>query len=163
PIFVALPILWWTARRFALTPLLYRLILLHAVVLMIGGHYTYARVPAGFWVEHALDLSRNPYDRLGHLVQGCVPALIARELLLRGAPRQRSALPLQQCADGLQVFFGVDAARRRHLGHADPDLHAARERAQLLQRLAFFQRMRRQRREPRQRADAIGIDADMPQ
>ena len=86
PIFVALPILWWTARRFALTRLLYRLILLHAVVLMIGGHYTYARVPAGFWVEQALHLARNPYDRLGHLVQGFVPALIARELLLRKTP-----------------------------------------------------------------------------
>ena len=83
PIFIALPILLATARRFPLTPLVYRLILLHAIVLMIGGHYTYAKVPAGFWVEHALGLARNPYDRLGHLVQGFVPAIIAREILLR--------------------------------------------------------------------------------
>jgi putative membrane protein len=88
PIFIALPILWWTARQFPLTPLLYRLVLLHAVVLMIGGHYTYARVPAGFWVQEALHLARNPYDRLGHLVQGFVPALVARELLLRRTPLQ---------------------------------------------------------------------------
>ena len=83
PIFIALPILLATASRFPLTPLVYRLILLHAIVLMIGGHYTYAKVPAGFWVEHALGLARNPYDRLGHLVQGFVPAIIAREILLR--------------------------------------------------------------------------------
>lgn len=86
PILLALPILLATARRFPLTPLVYRLILLHAVVLMIGGHYTYARVPAGFWVEHALGLARNPYDRLGHLAQGFVPAIVAREVLLRNTP-----------------------------------------------------------------------------
>jgi putative membrane protein len=86
PILIALPILFATARRFPLTPLVYGLIFLHALVLMIGGHYTYARVPAGFWVEHSLGLARNPYDRLGHLVQGFVPAMIAREILLRQTP-----------------------------------------------------------------------------
>lgn len=83
PIFLAVPVLVATYRRFPLTPLAYRLILLHAVVLMVGGHYTYARVPLGFWLQHALDLSRNHYDRLGHLVQGFVPALVAREVLVR--------------------------------------------------------------------------------
>src|SRR5262249_29177555 len=67
PALIAAPVLIATARRFPLTPLAYRLIFLHALILMVGGHYTYAEVPAGFWVEHALGLSRNPYDRLGHL------------------------------------------------------------------------------------------------
>src|SRR4029078_12088841 len=60
-----------------------RLIFLHALVLMLGGHYTYARVPLGFWVQHAFDLSRNHYHRLGHFVQGLVPALLAREVFVR--------------------------------------------------------------------------------
>jgi putative membrane protein len=83
PIFLAAPVLIWTRRRFPLTSLLYILIFVHAVILLVGGAYTYARVPAGFWLQHLLDLSRNPYDRLGHLAQGFVPALIARELFLR--------------------------------------------------------------------------------
>jgi putative membrane protein len=89
PILIAVPILLATARRFPLTPLLYRLIFLHAIVLMIGGHYTYARVPFGFWIQDALHLARNPYDRIGHLAQGFVPALIAREILLRRSPLVR--------------------------------------------------------------------------
>jgi putative membrane protein len=64
----------------------YYLIAIHAVVLMIGGHYTYARVPPGDWVRDLLGLARNPYDRLGHLMQGLVPALVAREILLRTSP-----------------------------------------------------------------------------
>lgn len=83
PILVALPLLAFTYRRFPLTSLLYGLIAIHAVILLVGGAYTYARVPAGFWVQELLSLSRNPYDKLGHLVQGFVPALIAREVLLR--------------------------------------------------------------------------------
>ena len=83
PIFLAVPVLVATYRRFPLTPLAYRLIFLHALVLMLGGHYTYARVPLGFWVQHAFDLSRNHYDRLGHFVQGLVPALLAREVFVR--------------------------------------------------------------------------------
>jgi len=86
PILIAVPILIATYRRFPLTPLAYRLIFLHALVLMIGGHYTYARVPAGFWVQDLLGLARNPYDRLGHLMQGFVPAILAREVLLRRTP-----------------------------------------------------------------------------
>jgi putative membrane protein len=75
-----------TWRRFPLTRVAYRLVLLHALVLILGAHYTYAQVPLGFWVQDLLDLSRNPYDRLGHLVQGFVPAILAREVLLRRSP-----------------------------------------------------------------------------
>jgi putative membrane protein len=82
-VFVATPILVLTYRRSPLSPLAYRLILLHAFVLMIGGHWTYAEVPAGDWVRDALGLARNPYDRLGHFAQGFVPAIVAREILLR--------------------------------------------------------------------------------
>jgi len=89
PIIIAVPLLIATRRRFPLTPLVYRLIFLHAVVLMIGGHYTYARVPLGFWVQNALHLGRNHYDRLGHFMQGFVPAMVAREVLLRRSPLVR--------------------------------------------------------------------------
>ena len=86
PIFIAVPILAATYRRFPLTPLAYTLIFVHACILMLGGHYTYARVPLGYWIQHALNFSRNPYDRIGHLAQGFVPAIIAREILLRRTP-----------------------------------------------------------------------------
>lgn len=84
PIVIALPILWSTYRRFPLTTLLYVLIFLHALVLMVGGAHTYARVPLGFEVAEWFGWQRNPYDRLGHFFQGFVPALAAREILLRG-------------------------------------------------------------------------------
>lgn len=84
PVLIAAPLLLATARRFPLTNLLYVLITLHCLVLILGGAYTYARVPAGFWVQELLELERNPYDKLGHFMQGFVPALIAREILLRG-------------------------------------------------------------------------------
>lgn len=83
PVMIAMPILFATHRRFPLTTLLYFLIGLHALVLIVGGAYTYARVPAGFWVQSLFDLSRNPYDKLGHFMQGLVPTLVAREILLR--------------------------------------------------------------------------------
>lgn len=86
PILIAVPVLIATARRFPLTPLAYRLIFLHALILMLGGHYTYAEVPLGDWVADALGLARNPYDRLGHLAQGFVPALVVREILIRRSP-----------------------------------------------------------------------------
>ena len=89
PIFLAIPLLVATAKRFPLTPLAYRLLFVHALILMVGGHYTYAKVPLGFWVQDALHLGRNHYDRLGHFAQGFVPAIIARELLLRRSPLQR--------------------------------------------------------------------------
>src|SRR5262245_25460802 len=77
PIFLAAPVLIATARRFRLTDMLYVLIAFHALVLMIGGHYTYAKVPIGFAVQDLLGLDRNPYDRFGHFIQGFVPAMIA--------------------------------------------------------------------------------------
>lgn len=83
PVILGLPVLVATHRRFPLTDLLYGLIALHALVLMVGGHWTYAEVPAGHWVKDWLHLARNPYDRLGHLFQGFVPVLIFREVLLR--------------------------------------------------------------------------------
>ena len=86
PILIAVPILWATRRRFPLSPLLLGLVALHACVLALGGHYTYAEVPLGFWVRDALGLARNHYDRLGHLMQGFVPALVIREVLLRTSP-----------------------------------------------------------------------------
>jgi putative membrane protein len=84
PVLVAAPILIATYERFPLTGLLYALITVHALVLILGGAYTYARVPLGFWLQDWLGLERNPYDRIGHFMQGFVPALIAREILLRG-------------------------------------------------------------------------------
>jgi putative membrane protein len=89
PVFVVLPLLWATHKRFPLTPLLYALIFVHAAVLMLGGHYTYARVPLGDWMREAFQLSRNPYDGIGHFMQGFVPAIAARELLLRHTRLER--------------------------------------------------------------------------
>jgi putative membrane protein len=86
PVLIGAPLLVLTARRFPLTNLLYVLIACHALVLILGAHYTYAKVPLGDWAREAFGLMRNPYDRLGHLVQGFVPAIIAREILLRKSP-----------------------------------------------------------------------------
>jgi putative membrane protein len=86
PVLIVVPILTATGKRFPLTPLAYRLIFIHTLILMIGGHYTYARVPLGFWVQDLLDLSRNHYDRIGHFAQGFVPAIVVREVLLRKSP-----------------------------------------------------------------------------
>lgn len=85
PVVIALPVMAFTYRRFPLTTLLYACIFLHALVLMLGGAYTYARVPLGFQLQDLLQLERNPYDRIGHFFQGFVPALVAREILVRGA------------------------------------------------------------------------------
>ena len=84
PVVVALPILLATRERFPLTPLLYGVIFLHCLVLIVGGAYTYARVPLGFWLQDLLELTRNPYDKIGHFMQGFTPALLAREIFLRG-------------------------------------------------------------------------------
>lgn len=86
PILVGVPLLVAVHPRFRFTPLAYRLIFIHCLILMIGGHYTYARVPIGFWVQDLLDLGRNHYDRLGHLAQGFIPAILVREVLLRRSP-----------------------------------------------------------------------------
>ena len=85
PVIIALPLMLWTYRRLPLTNLLYILIFVHACVLMLGGAYTYARVPLGLQLAEYLSLERNPYDRIGHLLQGLVPVMVAREILLRGA------------------------------------------------------------------------------
>jgi putative membrane protein len=86
PVLIAIPLLLATAPRFPLTPLLYGLIFLHALILMLGGHYTYAEVPLGFWMQDWFGFARNHYDRIGHLAQGFVPAILAREILLRRTP-----------------------------------------------------------------------------
>jgi len=91
PVVVVLLILWATRERFPLTPLLYALIFVHAGVLMLGGHYSYARVPLGDWLRDGLGLARNPYDGIGHFAQGFIPAIAARELLLRHTGLQRGA------------------------------------------------------------------------
>lgn len=83
PVLIALPVMLATRYRFPLTGLTYSLICIHGLILIIGGAYTYARVPAGIWVQEWLDLARNPYDRLGHLAQGFMPAIVVRELLIR--------------------------------------------------------------------------------
>lgn len=84
PVLIALPVLLASHRRYPLTTLLYVLIALHALVLIAGGTWTYARVPLGFWLQELLSVDRNPYDKIGHLMQGFVPALATREILLRG-------------------------------------------------------------------------------
>jgi putative membrane protein len=89
PVLIGAPILVATAKRFPLTPLLCGLLFLHALVLMLGGHYTYAEVPLGEWAKAAFGFARNHYDRLGHLMQGFVPAILAREILLRKTPLPR--------------------------------------------------------------------------
>ncbi len=86
PVMFAIPLLVLTRRGFPLTPLLYVLIFIHGLILILGGHYTYAEVPAGYWVRDLLGLERNHYDRLGHLAQGFIPAILAREILLRKSP-----------------------------------------------------------------------------
>lgn len=83
PAIIAWPILFATRSRFRFSDLAMALIALHGLILMLGGAYTYARVPLGFWLQDLLSLERNPYDRIGHLAQGFVPAIIARELLIR--------------------------------------------------------------------------------
>ncbi len=107
PVLLGAPILAWTYRRFPLTPLLYVLLALHALVLLVGGHWTYAEVPAGHWVKDVLHLARNPYDRLGHLFQGFVPVLLFREVLLRRGVLRRGA---GSVAVLLSMALGLSAA-----------------------------------------------------
>lgn len=85
PAIIGFLILWYTRNRFPLTGLLYTLILVHTVILMVGGHYTYAEVPLGEWLRELTDGSRNNYDKLGHLAQGFIPAIIAREIMIRNS------------------------------------------------------------------------------
>lgn len=86
PVLIALPLLSLTYHRFPFTPLAYGLMAIHAAILMVGGHYTYAEMPLFNWLRDTLDLARNHYDRVGHVAQGFIPAIVARELLLRRSP-----------------------------------------------------------------------------
>ncbi len=86
PVLIAVPILIATYKRYPLTLLLYALLFLHGLILILGGHYTYARVPLGFWMQDVFDFSRNNYDRIGHFAQGFVPAILVREILIRFSP-----------------------------------------------------------------------------
>lgn len=89
PILVGLPVVLGSYQRFPLTSLSYWLLTVHALILIVGGHYTYSNVPLGFWLQDLFDMSRNHYDRLGHVAQGFVPAVVAREVLLRMTPIQK--------------------------------------------------------------------------
>ena len=101
-------ILWFTRKRFPLTTLTYTLILVHCVILMVGGHYTYAEVPLGDWFRELTDGTRNNYDKLGHFAQGFVPAIIARELTIRldvfNSVRWRDFFIVTLCL-GLSAFY----------------------------------------------------------
>jgi len=99
-VLIGLPLVVFTWRRFPMTNLLCCLLAVHALVLAVGGHYTYAQVPLGDWVRDTFGLDRNPYDRFGHLMQGFVPAILVRELLSRTSPLRGSRwlAPLTVCA-----------------------------------------------------------------
>jgi putative membrane protein len=86
PVVIGVPLLIYFYPRFRFTPLVYTLIAVHGVILMVGGRYTYAEVPLGFRVQEWLGLARNHYERRGHIVQGFVPAMVAREILMRRSP-----------------------------------------------------------------------------
>lgn len=86
PVMVALPLLLLTYKKFPLTDLTYTLIAVHAVILMVGGHYSYAKVPLGFWMEAWFGWTRNNYDKIGHFMQGFGPAIYTREIMARTSP-----------------------------------------------------------------------------
>jgi putative membrane protein len=89
PVMLAIPILLLTHQRFPLTQVTVRVIAIFALILIVGGHYTYAENPLFNWIQDEFDLARNHYDRMGHFVQGVVPAMVGRELLLRTSPLER--------------------------------------------------------------------------
>ncbi len=90
PVLIGVPVLVYVSPRFRFTPLVYGLIWIHAVILMVGGHYTYAQVPLGFWMQDWFGFARNHYDRIGHFAQGFVPAMLAREIFIRASPLRGS-------------------------------------------------------------------------
>ena len=92
PFMIALPILLFTYKRFPLTNLTYTLIAIHAVILMFGGHYSYAKVPLGFWMEDWFGWTRNNYDKIGHFMQGFGPAIYTREIIARTSPLKRGKM-----------------------------------------------------------------------
>lgn len=89
PLMIAFPIILFTYKRFPLTNLTYTLIAIHAVILMFGGHYSYAKVPLGFWMEDWFGWTRNNYDKIGHFMQGFGPAIYTREIIARTSPLKR--------------------------------------------------------------------------
>ncbi|MCX6796609.1 MAG: DUF2238 domain-containing protein, partial [Candidatus Falkowbacteria bacterium] len=89
PFMIALPIILFTYQRFPLSNLVYTLIAVHAMILMYGGHYSYAQAPLGFWMEHWFGWTRNNYDKIGHFMQGFGPAIYTREILARTSPLKR--------------------------------------------------------------------------
>lgn len=108
PIFIAAPFLIWSWKQYPLTSMLYVFIAVHCIILTVGGSYTYARVPLGFWIRDAFHMDRNPYDRIGHFAQGFVPALIAREIFLRrGVVRSKrwSAFLAITCAMTISAVY----------------------------------------------------------
>ncbi len=86
PILLGFPILFFTYKKFPLTKLVYVLLIIHFTILAVGGIYTYAEVPLGFWMQEWFNFSRNHYDRIGHFAQGFIPAILAREILIRTSP-----------------------------------------------------------------------------
>ena len=90
PVLIGVPILIVAYPTFRLTPLVYTLLWIHAIILMIGGNYTYAEVPLGFWLQDAFGFARNHYDRIGHFAQGFIPAMLAREVFIRRSPLRGS-------------------------------------------------------------------------
>jgi len=89
PVMMALPVMLLTYKRFPLTSLTYTLIAMHAMILMLGGHYSYAKVPLGFWMEDWFGWTRNNYDKIGHFMQGFGPAIYTREIISRTSPLGR--------------------------------------------------------------------------
>lgn len=89
PVMIALPVVLLTYKRFPLTNLTYTLIAIHAMLLMLGGHYSYAKVPLGFWMEDWFGWTRNNYDKIGHFMQGFGPAIYTREIIARTSPLRR--------------------------------------------------------------------------
>ncbi len=122
PALIAVMIMVATYRRFRLTDLLYGLAWIHAVILLVGAHYTYADVPLFDWIQEALDQSRNHYDRVGHVAQGFVPAIAARELLLRTSPLQRgkwlAVLVVLSCAGISAIYELLEFAAAAATGEA---------------------------------------------
>lgn len=110
PVIVALFFLVFSYRFFKLTPILYRLIFIFSIILMVGGHYTYASVPAGLWVRDALHLSRNHFDRVGHIMQGVVPAIATREMLRRTTSLTRGKMLFALCVSvalAISAFYEI--------------------------------------------------------
>ena len=124
PVLIGAPVLLVTSRRFPLTRLTYTLLAIHALILILGGHYTYARVPLGVWAQELCGFARNHYDRLGHFAQGFVPAILVRELLLRTSPLVRGrwlfVLTTATCLAFSACYELIEWWRRWHLTRPRP-------------------------------------------